>query len=88
MAGQDLINFLLGVAGFFGVYTLKSLQSQLSKAEERNDTLAERLAQHEKFVAGHCIQRQEFEDKIEKLGNILFAKLDKIYNKLDAKADK
>lgn len=88
MTGQDVINVLLGVAGFFGVYILKSLQSQLSKVEARNVELTERLSEHEKEVAGDYLKRAEFEDKIERLSNVLFAKLDKISDQIAAKADR
>ena len=88
---QLFINAALGVIAFLGGIVMKvvwdaigALRTSLKEMRDENTKLAGKVQAIEVLVAGTYIKRDEF----EKLSQALFNKLDKIMEKLDAKADK
>ena len=55
-----------------------------ARAEKADQMLAEKVSAIEVLVAGQYIRRDGF----EKMATALFSKLDKIYDRLESKADK
>ena len=81
---QTLFNVLLGLVAFFGGWVLNSLRDSIKNLHLSDESLTAKLQAVELLVAGSYVKR----DDIDKLTTALFAKLDKIENKLDHKADK
>lgn len=81
---QNIINAAIGLmcAGFG--WWMKTLWSALRDLQHADSALVERVNSIEVLVAGQYVRR----DEIEKLFSAVFAKLDKIDDKLDGKADK
>ena len=72
-----LINICLGVG-------LKYFYDSLRDLRKADNALTEKVNKIEVVVAAQYVTREDFDGTI----NILFAKLDKISDKLDNKADK
>ena len=88
---QLFINAALGVIAFLGGVIMKvvwdaigSLRTSLAEMRADDVQLANKVQAIEVLVAGTYIKRDEF----EKLSQAIFAKLDKIYEKLDHKVDR
>ena len=79
--GLSVVMLLLGIV----LNGLREGQKDQSRAYAE---LTVKVQAIEVLVAGSYIKRDEFNSKLEKLGNTLFEKLDKIDSKLDTKADK
>ncbi len=84
MPTQDIINAAIGVAGALGGWWLKTIWEALLDLQKADQMLAEKVSAIEVLVAGQYIRRDEF----EKIATALFSKLDKIYERLESKADK
>lgn len=84
MPTQDIINAAIGVAGALGGWWLKTIWEALRELQKADQMLAEKVSAIEVLVAGQYIRRDEF----EKMVTALFSKLDKIYDRLETKADK
>lgn len=84
MDTQTLINTAFALVGALGGWVLNNLKSSIDELRKQNSLLADKVQQFEVLVAGTYVKR----DDMEKLGDALFAKLDKIENKLDNKVDK
>lgn len=84
MPTQDIINAAIGVAGALGGWWLKTIWEALRELQKADQMLAEKVSAIEVLVAGQYIRRDEF----EKMATALFSKLDKIYERLESKADK
>lgn len=84
MDAQTVINTLLGLVAFFGGWMLKSVSESIQNLHKSDSELAAKVQSIEVLVAGQYVTRTE----LEKLGQALFAKLDKIDAKLDGKVDK
>lgn len=82
--GQDLINWL--VAGFGGLigFLMKAVWDAVKDLQHADKTLSEKVNSIEILVAGDYVAKNEFQDNIR----ALFAKLDKIEDKIDRKVDK
>ena len=78
------INATLGVIAFLGGAVMKSVWVALKKQQEETSALVEKVQNIEVLVAGSYVKT----DKFEQVVTAMFAKLDKIYEKLDTKADK
>lgn len=83
-AHQMLFNIAIGIAGFLGGWTVKVLWTSVSDLQKADADLATKVNGIEVLVVGKYVQRHEFDAMI----GTLFAKLDKISDKLDGKADK
>lgn len=81
---QMFINAALGVIAFLGGAVMKSIWDALKKQQDEIAALATKVQNIEVLVAGSYVKT----DKFEQVVTALFAKLDRIYEKLDTKADK
>ena len=81
---QNLYNIALGLAAFLGGWWMKVMWQSLKDLQAADSKLADKVAAIEVLVAGQYIKRDDF----DKVATELFAKLDKINDKLDRKADK
>lgn len=81
---QILFNIVAGVAGFFGAFLMKAQWESIKDLQKSHADLAKKHAETEVLVAGNYAKRED----VERLGQAIFNKLDKIENKLDQKADK
>lgn len=81
---QTIINWLL--AGFSALigFLLNAVWQAVKDLQSADKVLAEKVGNIEVLVAGDYVKKDEFTQSI----NALFAKLDKIEDKLDKKADK
>ena len=81
---QTIINWLL--AGFSALigFLLNALWQAVKDLQTADKVLAEKVGNIEVLVAGAYVKKDEFTSQM----NALFAKLDKIEDKLDKKADK
>ena len=77
-------NIALILISALGGYVLKSINASLASLQQNDIKLAEKVQKVEVLVAGQYATHVD----VEKMGNALFAKLDKIYDKLDKKQDK
>jgi len=69
---------------FFGGSVLNSLRDSIKALNQSDESLTSKVEDVELLVAGSYVKR----DDLDRLTTALFAKLDKIENKLDGKADK
>lgn len=81
---QELINWI--VAGFSTLvgFLLNSIWQAVKDLQRDDKDLAKKVAEIEVLVAGAYVKKDEFSASI----NALFAKLDRIEDKLNGKADK
>jgi len=90
-ATQMFINAALGVIAFLGGIIMKviwdairSLRISLAEMRHEDVLLANKVQAIEVLVAGTYVKR----DELERMSQALFAKLDKIMEKLDGKVDR
>ena len=81
---QTIINWLL--AGFGGLigFLLNAVWQAVKDLQTADKELAGKVAEIEVLVAGAYVRKDEFTQSV----NALFAKLDRIEDKLDKKVDK
>lgn len=81
---QTLINWLM--AGFGGLigFMLHMLWQSVKDLQSADKALTAEVSQIKVLVAGNYVERIEFNEMVK----ALFAKLDKISDKIDKKADK
>lgn len=84
MDAQTGFNIVLSLVAFLGGWVLNSLRDSIASLHKSDAELASKVQAIEVLVAGQYVTRTE----LEKLGQALFIKLDKIEAKLDGKADK
>ena len=75
---------LLALAGALGGYVLKSFSDSVKSLQIADGALVDKVQKIEVLVAGEYVKHVD----LERLTNALFAKLDKISDKIDMKADK
>jgi hypothetical protein len=73
MDTQTLINVGFGIAGFFGGWILNNISSSIIKIEDKMANMPEKY-----------VNKEDYRRDIDKI----LHKLDQIFEKLDAKADK
>ena len=73
MESQLLINTLMGVAGFFGGWTINTLAKSIAKIEDRLQEIPDKY-----------VSKDDYKDDIKSIHEML----NKIFDKLDGKADK
>ncbi len=81
---QTIINWLLAGFGALIGFLLNAVWQTVKDLQTADKALAEKVGNIEVLVAGAYVKKGEFTQSI----NALFAKLDKIEDKLDKKADK
>lgn len=84
MDPQTIINIVIGLSGGLGGWILNSLKSEQVQHRKDLTELTEKVHGIDVLVAGTYVKR----DDMEKISNALFAKLDRIEQKLDSKMDK
>ena len=77
-------NILITLIAFLGGWVLNSLKSSIESLQKADKDLTVKVQSIEVLVAGHYVKRDDF----DKISAEMFRKLDKIYDKLDGKADK
>lgn len=81
---QTLFNIAVTITGFLGGWWLKVLWDAVKDLQSADKVLVEKVNSIEILVAGNYITKNDF----DKIGAAIFAKLDKIEDKLDRKVDK
>ena len=81
---QVFFNIAITLIGFLGGWVLNSLKTSIEHLQAADKSLTEKVQAVEVLVAGHYVRRDDF----DKISAEMFRKLDKIYDKLDGKADK
>jgi hypothetical protein len=81
---QTIFNIAATVAGFLGGWWLKVMWEAVKDLQAADKVLVEKVSSIEILVAGNYMTRSDF----DKIGAAIFAKLDKIEDKLDKKVDK
>jgi CHASE3 domain sensor protein len=84
MEYQTAFNIVVGIAGFLGGWVLNGLRDSLKSLQAADESLTEKVQAIEVLVAGQYVKREDF----SAVSKAMFEKLDKIYDKLDTKADK
>jgi len=81
---QTIVNWLL--AGFGGLigFLLNAVWQAVKDLQKADTDLTKKVSEIEVLVAGAYVKK----DDIDKLSNAIFAKLDRIEDKLDGKVDK
>jgi len=81
---QTLFNIALGLVGALGGWILRTIWAEMKAMQATYSKLADKVSSIEILVAGQYVKR----DDIQVLSNAIFAKLDRIEDKLDGKVDK
>lgn len=84
MVDQVIINGLLAGFGALIGFLLNAVWQAVKDLQEADKSLASKVAEIEVLVAGAYVRKDEFTQSV----NALFAKLDRIEDKLDKKVDK
>lgn len=85
---QTLFNIVITALGVVGGWWMKVMWDSLKDLERADRELVDRVAAIDVLVAGSYVKRDYFEAKLDAVTKALFDKLDRIENKVDAKADK
>lgn len=81
---QQLFNIILTFLFTALGWWLKSIQGMLNDLRDDDKAILDRLSSVEVMVAGDYLRRDEFQRQF----SVLEDKLDKIFERLDSKADK
>ena len=81
---QDFLNWAFGILNLILGGFIKAMWDSYKELKKTDSELAEKVNQIEVLVAGTYVKRDDF----DRVANQIFAKLDKISDKLDSKADK
>lgn len=81
---QVYLNYLFGGINIVIGFALKAMWDSYKELKKTDSDLAEKVNSIEVLVAGQYVKRDDF----DRVANAIFAKLDKISDKLDNKADK
>lgn len=81
---QTFFNIAVAVAGSLGGWWLKVMWEAVKDLQDADKVLAEKVGSIEILVAGSYMSKHDF----DKIAAAIFAKLDKIEDKLDRKVDK
>jgi len=84
MFDQTVFNIALAISGFLGGWVLKVIWDAVKDLQAADKVLVEKVNTIEILIAGNYMSKQDF----DKIAIAIFAKLDKIEDKLDKKADK
>ena len=81
---QTIFNIAITVSGFLGGWWLKVMWDAVQDLQTADRILAEKVNTIEVLIAGNYMSKVDF----DKIAVAIFAKLDKIEDKLDRKVDK
>lgn len=81
---QDFLNWIFGIANLVIGFILKVIWDSYKELKKADASLADKVNAIEVLVAGQYVKRDDF----DRVAHAIFAKLDKISDKLDAKVDK
>ena len=81
---QDFLNWAFGILNLILGGFIKAMWDSYKELKRVDTQLAEKVNAIEVLVAGTYVKRDDF----DRVANAIFAKLDKISDKLDNKADK
>lgn len=81
---QSALNWVFGVANLILGAAFKWIYDSHRDLRKADEKLAEKVNKIEVVVAGEYVKKEEF----DKIADIIFIKLDRIFDKLDKKADK
>ncbi len=84
MDAQTAINIAFGLIGTLGGWVLKFLHGELLTLQAADSALTLKVQSIEVLVVGEYVKRPQ----LERMEAALFAKLDRIEDKLDSKVDK
>lgn len=82
--GQSLYNAFMGIAGFLGGWVLNTLKRDQEIQRKELADLTSKVHSIDVLVAGAYVKRDELKGHVD----ALFAKLDRIEEKVDGKMDK
>jgi hypothetical protein len=81
---QTIFNIAISVSGFLGGWWLKVLWDAVKDLQIADKILVDKVNTIEILIAGNYMSKVDF----DKIAVAIFAKLDKIEDKLDRKVDK
>ena len=81
---QTIVNWMLAVFGGLIGFLLNAIWKAVKDLQKADKELTAKVAEIEVLVAGAYVKK----DDLSKLSDAIFAKLDKIEDKLDGKVDK
>jgi len=81
---QDFLNWSFGILNIILGGFIKAMWDSYKELKKTDAELADKVNQIEVLVAGTYVKRDDF----DRLAHAIFAKLDKISDKLDQKADR
>lgn len=84
MDNQQLFNVLFAIVGVLGGWWMKAMWEAVKSLEQADKQLAGQVGELRVLVAGGYVKTEQFDG----LSKAIFAKLDRIEDKLDLKADK
>jgi hypothetical protein len=84
MDAQTFVNIALGLIAFLGGWVVRNLQESMAQLRTADETLATKVQAIEVLVAGTYVKKSD----MEHFTSAIFAKLDRIEDKLDGKVDK
>jgi hypothetical protein len=84
MDQQQLFNVLFALVGVLGGWWMKAMWEAIKSLEQADKALGNQVADLKVLVAGGYVRTEQFDS----MGKAIFAKLDRIEDKLDGKADK
>ena len=84
MFDQTVFNFALSIIGVLGGWILKIIWDGVRDLQEADRNLIDKVNTIEILIAGNYMSKSDF----DKIAAAIFAKLDKIEDKIDKKADK
>jgi len=84
MDSQTIINTAIALVGFLGGWILKVIWEAVKELQFADKILVDKVNTIEILIAGNYMSKQDF----DKIAAAIFAKLDKIEDKLDKKVDK
>lgn len=84
MSEQQIFNVAIAIIGALGGWLMRIMWQSLKDLQTRDDKLADKVGAIEVLVAGQYVKRDDMNRDI----SAIFAKLDRIEDKIDSKADK
>lgn len=84
MNEQQFFNIAFAIIGALGGWWMRVMWQSLKELEQQDSKLADKVGNIEVLVAGHYVKRDDMNRDIA----TIFAKLDRIEDKINKKADK